>query len=283
MIGSKAVIASPARRHDIALHAVEPAAVGRRSTRRRPTTSPGISRRSSTSRSAPMRWWCIRRCRRIRCRSSSPTPRPIRASSATAPPASAAPRISPPNCSSSKAGIEMVHVPNKGMNPALIDLMGNQVQVLFASVPGLTAEKSQRVRTIAMAEIKRSALMPDLPTMDEFGLPGFAVGNWAGLLGPAGLDAAIERTARRGYRHPGHAGDEGARQDAGRPSDRQHAGGIRQAVAGGRRALGPGCEGRCGNRRNSSVHPIEWRLQLHQNPLTFCQAQPEQVTPKPDA
>ena len=39
--------------------------------------------------------------------------------------------------------------------------------------------------------MKRSALMPDLPTMDESGLPGFAVGNWAGLLGPAGLDAAI--------------------------------------------------------------------------------------------
>ena len=51
----------------------------------------------------------------------------------------------------SKAGIEMVHVPNKGMNPALIDLMGNQVQVLFASVPGLTAEKSQRVRTARFA------------------------------------------------------------------------------------------------------------------------------------
>src|SRR6476660_2411032 len=91
----------------------------------------------------------------------------------------------------SKAGIEMGHVPNKGMNPALIDLMGGQVQVLFASVPGLTAEKSERVRVIAMAEMKRSALMPDLPTMSESGLPGFAVGNWAGLLGPAGLDTAI--------------------------------------------------------------------------------------------
>ncbi len=91
----------------------------------------------------------------------------------------------------SKAGIEMVHVPNKGMNPALIDLMGNQVQVLFASVPGLTAEKSERARPIAMAESKRSALMPDLPTMDESGLPGFAVGNWAGLLGPAGLDPTV--------------------------------------------------------------------------------------------
>src|ERR1051325_8362510 len=91
----------------------------------------------------------------------------------------------------SMAGIEMVHVPNKGMNPALIDLMGGQVQVLFASVPGLTAEKTERARPIAMAELKRSALMPDLPTMNESGLPGFAVGNWAGLLGPAGLDTAI--------------------------------------------------------------------------------------------
>ena len=91
----------------------------------------------------------------------------------------------------SKAEIEMVHVPNKGMNQALLDLMGGQVQVLFASVPGLTSEKAARVRPIAMAELKRSALMPDLPTMDESGMPGFAVGNWAGLLGPAGLDAAI--------------------------------------------------------------------------------------------
>jgi tripartite-type tricarboxylate transporter receptor subunit TctC len=91
----------------------------------------------------------------------------------------------------SKAEIEMVHVPNKGMNQALLDLMGGQVQVLFASVPGLTSEKAARVRPIAMAELKRSALMPDLPTMDESGMSGFAVGNWAGLLGPAGLDAAI--------------------------------------------------------------------------------------------
>jgi tripartite-type tricarboxylate transporter receptor subunit TctC len=91
----------------------------------------------------------------------------------------------------SKAGIDMVHVPNKGMNPALIDLMGGQVQVLFASVPGLTSEKSERVRPIAMAELKRSGLLPELPTMDESGLPGFAVSNWAGLLGPAGIDAAI--------------------------------------------------------------------------------------------
>jgi len=91
----------------------------------------------------------------------------------------------------SMAGVEMIHVPNKGMNPALVDLMGGQVQVLFGSVPALLTEKSDRVRPIAMAEKKRSALMPDLPTIDESGLPGFEVGNWAGLLGPAGLDPAV--------------------------------------------------------------------------------------------
>src|ERR1043166_5772795 len=90
-----------------------------------------------------------------------------------------------------KASFDMVHVPNKGMNPAIIDLMGGQVQVLFASVPGMMSEKSERLRPIAMAELKRSALLPDMPTMDESGLPGFAGGNLAGLLGPAGLDPKI--------------------------------------------------------------------------------------------
>jgi tripartite-type tricarboxylate transporter receptor subunit TctC len=97
----------------------------------------------------------------------------------------------------SMAGIEMTHVPNKGMNPALIDLMGGQVQALFASVPGMLAERSDRLRPIAMAERKRSALLPDLPTMDEQGLKGFEVGNWAGLLGPAGLDPAVVNKLNR--------------------------------------------------------------------------------------
>jgi len=92
---------------------------------------------------------------------------------------------------SSMAGIEMVHVPNKGMNPALVDVLGGQVQVLFGSVPALLSERSDRVRTIAMAEAKRSALMPQLPTVAESGLPGFEVGNWAGLLAPAGTDPRI--------------------------------------------------------------------------------------------
>src|SRR5262249_3722500 len=68
------------------------------------------------------------------------------------------------------AGLVKVHLPNKAVIPALIDLMGGQVQLLFARVPGLTAKKAGRVRPNAMAEKKRSALMPDLPTIDKSGL-----------------------------------------------------------------------------------------------------------------
>src|ERR1700722_9266734 len=71
-------------------------------------------------------------------------------------------------------------VPNKGMNPAVVDLLAGEVQVLFASIPALQAEHADRVRVIAVAESRRSALMPALPTIAESGIPGFAVGNWAG-------------------------------------------------------------------------------------------------------
>ena len=100
-------------------------------------------------------------------------------------------KANPGKISYSSAGIEMVHVPNKGMSPALVDVMGGHVQAMFASVPALLTEKSDNVRPIAMAEKKRSQLMPDLPTISESGLADFEVGNWAGLLAPAGLDPAI--------------------------------------------------------------------------------------------
>ena len=90
-----------------------------------------------------------------------------------------------------ETGIKMVHVPNKGMGGAVLDLISGQAQVLFASVPALKTQGPDRVRPIAMAEKKRSALLPDLPTMAEAGLPGFAVANWSGMLAPAGLDPKI--------------------------------------------------------------------------------------------
>jgi tripartite-type tricarboxylate transporter receptor subunit TctC len=80
------------------------------------------------------------------------------------------------------------------MGPAVLDLMSGQVQVLFASVPSIVKQKPDRLRPIAMAEKKRSALLPDLPTIDESGVSGFAVANWAGLLAPAGLDTKIVKT-----------------------------------------------------------------------------------------
>jgi tripartite-type tricarboxylate transporter receptor subunit TctC len=90
------------------------------------------------------------------------------------------------------AGLKMQHVPNKGMNPALVDLLAGNVQVLFGSVPAAASdEKAGRVRALAMAEKKRSGLMPQLATIDESALPGFEVANWHGLLGPAGMDVAI--------------------------------------------------------------------------------------------
>jgi tripartite-type tricarboxylate transporter receptor subunit TctC len=91
----------------------------------------------------------------------------------------------------SETGIKMVHVPNKGMGGAVLDLISGQAQVLFASVPALKTQGPDRVRPIAMAEKKRSALLPNLPTMSESGMPDFAVANWSGLLAPAGLDPKI--------------------------------------------------------------------------------------------
>jgi tripartite-type tricarboxylate transporter receptor subunit TctC len=90
-----------------------------------------------------------------------------------------------------QTGIKMVHVPNKGMGGAVLDLISDQAQVLFASVPALKTQGPDRVRPIAMAEKKRSALLPELPTMAESGMSDFAVANWSGLLAPAGLDPKI--------------------------------------------------------------------------------------------
>lgn len=90
------------------------------------------------------------------------------------------------------AGIQMTHVPSKGMGPAMLDVIGGQVSVLFAGLPAsLSADKAGQVRMLAVADAKRSTQLPDKPTIAELGLPGFAVDNWIGLLAPAGLDPKI--------------------------------------------------------------------------------------------
>lgn len=92
----------------------------------------------------------------------------------------------------SMAGIKMTHVPNKSMGPAMIDVMAGQVSVLVGGLPGaMAAAKQGKLRILAVAGAHRSALLPELPTIAEAGLPGYAVTNWIGMLAPAGVDAKI--------------------------------------------------------------------------------------------
>ena len=90
------------------------------------------------------------------------------------------------------AGVKLVHVPYKGGGPAMSDLVGGQVQLIFAttasSIPHL---RSGRIKGIAVTTAKRSALLPELPTISEAGLAGFDANNWYGLVVPAKTPRAI--------------------------------------------------------------------------------------------
>ncbi len=88
----------------------------------------------------------------------------------------------------SVTGASLLHVPYKGGGPAMTDLMGGQIPVLFSSLgPAVGAVKSGKIRALAVTSLQRSAAFPDVPTMDEVGLKGFDSTAWYGLLGPAGL------------------------------------------------------------------------------------------------
>jgi tripartite-type tricarboxylate transporter receptor subunit TctC len=91
-----------------------------------------------------------------------------------------------------KAGIDMLHVPYKGASGALTDLMAGNVDMVFmTSMSALPALKSGNPRPLAVASKKRMPQMPNVPTMDESGLPGFEAESWNGLLAPAGTPAPI--------------------------------------------------------------------------------------------
>jgi tripartite-type tricarboxylate transporter receptor subunit TctC len=92
----------------------------------------------------------------------------------------------------SVAGTKMLHVPYKGSGPALVDLMSGQLQVMFANLTaGLPHIRTGRVRALAVTGPRRSPLLPELPTVSESGLPGFAVTSYFGLLVPAGTPPAV--------------------------------------------------------------------------------------------
>lgn len=91
-----------------------------------------------------------------------------------------------------RAGIDIVHVPYKGGGPAMADLVGGQVMFSFASMASAVPfVRSGRLRAIAVSGAERSALFPDVPTVAESGLPGFASEDWQGILAPAKTPADI--------------------------------------------------------------------------------------------
>jgi tripartite-type tricarboxylate transporter receptor subunit TctC len=90
------------------------------------------------------------------------------------------------------AGVDMVHVPYKGSAPALTDLMGGSVALMFDTIPSAIAHvKSGKLRALGVTGAKRSPLMPEVPTIAESGLPGYEVTSWYGLIGPAGIPQAV--------------------------------------------------------------------------------------------
>jgi tripartite-type tricarboxylate transporter receptor subunit TctC len=89
------------------------------------------------------------------------------------------------------AGVEMRHIPYKGSAPAMTDLIGGQVDLMFDNLPtALPMARSGRVHALAVTGATRSPLAADIPTVAEAGLPGYDVTVWYGMLAPTGTPAA---------------------------------------------------------------------------------------------
>jgi tripartite-type tricarboxylate transporter receptor subunit TctC len=92
----------------------------------------------------------------------------------------------------SLAGVQIVHIPYKGSAPAVTDLLGGQVHVMFDNVPNVLPQvKAGRLRALAQSGSKRSALIPDIPTVAEAGVAGYEVMVWFGVVAPAGTPKDI--------------------------------------------------------------------------------------------
>ncbi len=90
------------------------------------------------------------------------------------------------------AGVDMVHVPYKGAQPALTDVISGQVQLMFATSASVVPYvRAGRLRALAITTARRSALMPELPTMSDSGVPGFEATTWHGVVVPVATPAPV--------------------------------------------------------------------------------------------
>jgi tripartite-type tricarboxylate transporter receptor subunit TctC len=94
----------------------------------------------------------------------------------------------------SLAGVAIVHIPYKGAAPALQDLIGGQIQLMFDTLAQSAPQaKAGKVRALAVTALERQAAAPDVPTMDESGFPGWETGPWFGILVRAGTPDGVVR------------------------------------------------------------------------------------------
>lgn len=96
------------------------------------------------------------------------------------------------------ANVSIAHIPYKGTGPALTDLLGGQVQMLFAGGISVTPQvKTGRLRVLGQSALTRTRLLPNIPTIAESGLPGFELNGWYGWLAPTGTPATIVQALNR--------------------------------------------------------------------------------------
>ena len=143
------------------------------------------------------------------------------------------------------AGVQMTHVPYKGSAPALQDLLGGQVQLMFDNLPpSLPQIKAGKLRALAVTSATRAPALPDVPTVAEAGLPGFEASSWFGVLAPAGTPPAIVDQAQRGNREVARlTGSEGKARGRRREHRRRNARRLRAAHPGRDREVGEGRKG----------------------------------------
>ncbi|WP_313458920.1 tripartite tricarboxylate transporter substrate-binding protein, partial [Achromobacter sp.] len=95
----------------------------------------------------------------------------------------------------SKAGVSMMHIPYRGGNALITDVMSGQIQVAFLAVPSVLAQvQAGKLRALAVSTPTRVAALPDVPTLDESGVKGYSYDAWISLIGPAKLPDDIVRT-----------------------------------------------------------------------------------------